>query len=484
MEKNAEHASLMGDGGAVDAEDAVIDMDSVRDEPGGLASSIKPPLRSQPQPTTTTGVQMRWLLSWRFLHPLAWFIVFCVTGPLMVHLLFALKINRLLYDIDMSLDLEDLAACDVQEVWSSWSTLFQINVRTGDLSFTAAKIVDIAFDLVVGRVGQVVLGWMSYRVYTDVFTFLAERQPVPYPTFTKITVDPTSLSSLKTYLLALFSKNGSKLTLLWLIGTVSYLLALPTIVSASTSLVGATAYAIELPTNATVPVLEYLYSAAYKFTNSGLADKPNPWFVYVSEIHKLPAKVSEEHLDIMYLDGTNWSGTDRNDVLVVNSTTYTISNSTLVDAGFYYDDVFYPIDPAKNHGFSTLVGDQMICVPVGNRYQWGASYELLCLIVICQILWSAAMLVAWSIACMSSATIQSGRKMGLYTAILLLAQPLREKMNARPAGNGNDDVNNEKVVKSIVKTIGPVVYDGGFETSDQEGEAGKTRGYARLREHI
>ena len=461
-----------------DEEDAFIEMND--GQKPRIDTTTTTASRLHPQ-SPTSDAQMKWLLSLRFLHPFAWFVFVCITGPLMLHLLAVNVLNHGTFDIGLDFTLAATSACDVDEVWSSWSTLFQINIRTGNLSFTAAKIIDIAFDLVVGRGGQALLAWMSYRVYTDVFTYLAERRPVPYNIFTSVTMHPTTISSLKSYTSALFSKEGLNLTLLWLIVTVSYSLAFPTLVSASTSLVGATTSAIELPNTATAPLVDYVNSAAYKFTNSGLVDKPNPWIVYTSDIHRLPEKTPD---NIMYINGKTYGWFDRNDKLLVNSTTYTISNSTTIEAGFYYSGTYYPIDPTKNHGLDSLWIDQVICLPAGKRYQWGASYELLCIIVICQIIWSTAMLMVWTISCGKSATVQSGREIGLYTAILLLAEPLSRKLSEIDGGGKllpDGDLGGEKEVRKVVKTIGRVMYADAIDASGEEEHIRRSRCYGSLK---
>ncbi|KAK5058875.1 hypothetical protein LTR84_011139 [Exophiala bonariae] len=437
-------------------QDVVVQVDKASD-----TTTNSPRLLSCPPPVPDV-FQWKFLLSWRFLNPFAWFVLFCVGGPLMVYLLNYNIVNSGYVDyFNYGINVSGSApvACDVQKTWSSWVTIFQINIRTGYISFTTAKICDVAFDLVVGRMGQAILTWMSYRVYADVFIYLAERQAVPYKIFFATTTRPTSLSSVGSYIKAIFSKKGIQIALLWTLVTVSYCLVYPTLISASTSLVGATVSAVSLPSGGTATVVDYANSAAYRLTNSNLTDKPDPWFVYTRDVNKIPPKAD----NIMYINGKDWGGSGSDEKFEVNRTMYIISNTTTIDAGFHYGGDFFQIDPARNKGGDSLWHNQTICMPDSNHYQWGASYELLVIIVICQILWSTAMLVVWTYACGNSATLLSGRKMGLFTAMLLLSEPLRKELDdesdaARKLPT-KGKLHSEKNLRGIANTMDPVMYE-------------------------
>jgi hypothetical protein len=42
-----------------------------------------------------------------------------------------------------------------------------------------------------------------------------------------------------------------------------------------------------------------------------------------------------------------------------------------------------------------LLVNQIICLPDGHNYQWGASWELLVVLLILQIIWSLSLLFMW-----------------------------------------------------------------------------------------
>ncbi|KAJ9131816.1 hypothetical protein NKR23_g11557 [Pleurostoma richardsiae] len=62
-------------------------------------------------------------------------------------------------------------------LWSA-SGFFQITLGFGSLSFTAAKVIDIMWDITVGRLGQSALVYVSWRVFSDYFATAMTAAPV------------------------------------------------------------------------------------------------------------------------------------------------------------------------------------------------------------------------------------------------------------------------------------------------------------------
>lgn len=393
---------------------------------------------------------------WRqFLHPIAWILLLCVGGPILLHEL-AIHFLDGVRDVD---GVQETLPCDVQEVWTSWATLFQVNIRTRKLSFTAVKIIDVAFDLVVGRGGQFVLGWVSYRVYNDVWTRLTEQTRLNYKTMAAVTLHPNQLSTLVSAVKAWVSRTTNlrtALTLLWIILAMTYVLAYPTIVSAASSLVGATSTAISLPNNGTAPIDAYIATASYQFSNTELAGKPNPWIVSVDNITKIGDLVHDACFLIMNLGvrSSGWSGATNYNDIVVNGTTFSLSNNTQVACGFYYDGEFVRANTStQNAGMQALYDSRITCIPDGHRYQWGVSWELLVILLILQIVWSISLLVMWIDATTHSQLVQKGRKMGTWRALLDLAEPLSTALGPAAGLYGEDELD------QIVRRQPPVRYE-------------------------
>lgn len=72
---------------------------------------------------------------------------------------------------------DDEKTCRLDE---NSAPIFGINYSIGVLSFTAAKWVDVAFDVVVGHGGQALLCWVSYRAILDTLSQMMESDEVSY----------------------------------------------------------------------------------------------------------------------------------------------------------------------------------------------------------------------------------------------------------------------------------------------------------------
>ncbi|KFX99031.1 hypothetical protein V490_01980 [Pseudogymnoascus sp. VKM F-3557] len=112
--------------------------------------------------------------------------------------------------------------------------------------------------------------------------------------------------------------------------------------------------------------------------------------------------------------------------LVVNGTAYKLSDKAVITCGFCWQDAFYPFNVSAVHTdvMEELFPGKLVCLPDGNNYQWGASWELLVLILIVHIAWSASLLLVWIEATSHSPLVRQGRKMSMWRAILDLSRPL------------------------------------------------------------
>lgn len=82
--------------------------------------------------------------------------------------------------------------------FNAWSRggLFQITLGFGRLPFSTVKIIDVLWDVLVGRGGQLCLGFMVYKTFTKSLIRIMERATVTYDTFWSINIEPTSVQSI------------------------------------------------------------------------------------------------------------------------------------------------------------------------------------------------------------------------------------------------------------------------------------------------
>ncbi|KAK5124885.1 hypothetical protein LTR85_001075 [Meristemomyces frigidus] len=107
-------------------------------------------------------------------------------------------------------------------------------------SFEQVKIVDLAWDVLLGRGGQALLGWMAYRLFRQVIAVLMERGEVGYDVFASLAFNSGSLSSLLMLLRHAVgwsplpqSKRALGAYAAMAVAT-SYIIAMPTLLSAMT----------------------------------------------------------------------------------------------------------------------------------------------------------------------------------------------------------------------------------------------------------
>lgn len=113
---------------------------------------------------------------------------------------------------------------------------FFLDAKFGRFTFSQAKMIDVAWDIVVGRGIQFIAWWVSYAVFSDALIRVIERHPASYRTFTDICLDGPCLGSGWTLLKNLFyirSKRTWALYFYMLLSTL-WVLGLPVFLSAMT----------------------------------------------------------------------------------------------------------------------------------------------------------------------------------------------------------------------------------------------------------
>jgi len=76
------------------------------------------------------------------------------------------------------------------------SYFFTPNLSFGAMSFTQVKVIDIAWDLLVGRGGQLVLAWVNWRVFNEWLVWCAEGEGVGWRMYAAVSFETTSLNTL------------------------------------------------------------------------------------------------------------------------------------------------------------------------------------------------------------------------------------------------------------------------------------------------
>lgn len=118
---------------------------------------------------------------------------------------------------------------------------FTPNLSFGNMSFTQVKVIDIAWDLCIGRGGQILLAWVNYRVFNEWLVYHMEHHLTSYKFYAAVAFETTTLSTLgvlgKEFLA--FGNGTWKRFIRWLamfcmLISALYVLSFPTLMAAMT----------------------------------------------------------------------------------------------------------------------------------------------------------------------------------------------------------------------------------------------------------
>ncbi|KAI1173350.1 hypothetical protein F4777DRAFT_558166 [Nemania sp. FL0916] len=378
--------------------------------------------------------------------------------------------------------------------WDS-SGFFQITLAFGNFTFSEAKILDVAWDIVVGRVGQGVLAYFSWRVFADYATVSMEYMPMTYSTFTIFFLErgpsPTSTwKLLKDFIL--YRRLKSKISTAWVLFSALFVLLWPTLAAAmsgyspvlgayvkdiSGSLVPYNQFQllsyiihdgerINLTANYLVMSDPSLVSTTYDIllyyaSGTGLVTEP-----YLGPPDQDPTCSSDEYppdiLDNCYLQTnissyitTYGSGGLSNNVSRWKD--YTLASPSLNIESFVAQttDWSYVDQPAwayANHSYTLqYMQDNGSCNTLGQSYQWGFSYIQLFAVVAILNIWTwGTCLLMYKTCRFPPLQDQPERPRGLR-ALLLLAEIINAEFG--PNNINPHRLKSKELNEQIYKTL-------------------------------
>ncbi|KAK4188916.1 hypothetical protein QBC35DRAFT_180227 [Podospora australis] len=129
---------------------------------------------------------------------------------------------------------DDAFVIDERDNWDI-SDFFQITLAFGELTFTQAKALDIGFDLVVGRGGQALLAYFSWKAISALVMASMDTRPVTYNTYWTVFMEEQASFRATMRLMRDFSlRQGlpSRIGMLFIILTMGFVLVFPTLAGA------------------------------------------------------------------------------------------------------------------------------------------------------------------------------------------------------------------------------------------------------------
>jgi hypothetical protein len=115
------------------------------------------------------------------------------------------------------------------------------------------RIIDLIWDICVGRGGQTILVWVAYRVFHESITVIMDKEPVAYGTYSTVAFETGSVHSIFTLLRTCCNKKlrsslrAVRVYVLMVLATI-YIVCMPSLFSATTGYTAIYAPAILLPT--------------------------------------------------------------------------------------------------------------------------------------------------------------------------------------------------------------------------------------------
>ncbi|KAI2621152.1 hypothetical protein GGR54DRAFT_90698 [Hypoxylon sp. NC1633] len=327
--------------------------------------------------------------------------------------------------------------------YSSWaaSGFFEITLGFGNLSFTQAKVIDIAWDIIIGRSGQALMAYLSWRAFADYVTTSMETMPVTYAVYFIVFIqDEPSLISMFRLIRAFIHGRvlKSRISMIFMILSIAFLLAWPTLASAMS---GYTTIGKAFVTNydgSYIPFSEFQpiaymihdgwrvnltgdYAVSY---SSSQAPKVDPYFLSDGSFNYFGGcsvyyPVPGCDLQIATSDYVSLYGFfGLNNTASVWMNTSIPSPALNISAFYLTPDFIYSnfnwTDPgstaakqsytnSSNLAFTSYnqtyslayIHNNGRCQPAQDRFQWGFSFIQLFIVVICLAIWTIGTYLMW-----------------------------------------------------------------------------------------
>lgn len=173
------------------------------------------------------------------------------------------------------------------------SYFFTPNLSFGKMTFTQVKVIDITWDLIIGRGGQLLLAWVNYKVFNEWILYHMELHLTSYKMYTSIAFETTTLTALGVLakeFLAFGKLNWRRffrwLAMLSMLLSALYVLAFPTLMAAMTGYITTfEAYVkdtdgVQVPSGDFQPV-KYIIHDSWRLGDESI---PTPWVISESDV--------------------------------------------------------------------------------------------------------------------------------------------------------------------------------------------------------
>ncbi|KAH7385914.1 hypothetical protein BKA66DRAFT_461127 [Pyrenochaeta sp. MPI-SDFR-AT-0127] len=331
------------------------------------------------------------------------------------------------------------------------SYFFTPNLSFGAFTFTQVKVIDIAWDLIIGRGGQILLAWVNYRVFNEWLVYHMEMHMTSYKMYAAIAFETTTMGTLgvlgKEFLS--FGKGTWKRFFRWLailsmlISTL-YVLSFPTLMGALTGYITTNEPYVQ---NYEKNLIEWnqIDKVIYIVNDAQRIERNGPLLVttkdsgLVNSIKKYRAQFAED--SVVYNDTQIGVA----NLFVNASSTWEFEGGNPIDLlspslniTYYQTDLEVVIPPEQSrHKYAYAIDGDLYnatylfengsCKP-SETYQWGFSYIFLFMVSIFNFIWACISVGMWLDTRRGSRMYKSGRRPGLLRSVMDYSAAIREEL--------------------------------------------------------
>ncbi|KAH7132172.1 hypothetical protein B0J11DRAFT_520999 [Dendryphion nanum] len=340
---------------------------------------------------------------------------------------------------------------------------FTPNLSFGNMKFTTAKIIDVGWDLLIGRGGQLLLAMVNYRVFNEWLVYHMEVHLTSYKLYAAVAFETTTMSTLGVLgkeFLAFGQSNWIRffrwLAILSMFLSTLYVLSFPTLMAAMTGYLTTYRAFIENSNGNLIPFdvirkheVMYVIEDCYRigtyekplvvtFEDAGLMDAVWSYVQDYSSIDEFP----RGNMDPRYSTTTSMNDTytfslNKSSTWNFEGRQFALPAPTL-NITWYANSTLRTSDKLSRYYFTNQArqGDVFSvpyilshgsCNPT-DTYQWGFSYIFLFMVSIFNFVWSCIMVGMWFDTTRASRMYKSGRRPGLLRSILDISAAMREEL--------------------------------------------------------
>ncbi|KAK4223392.1 hypothetical protein QBC38DRAFT_399728, partial [Podospora fimiseda] len=266
----------------------------------------------------------------------------------------------------------------------------------GSLSFGQAKILDIACNLVVGREGQALFAYLTWKTVSNFVARSMEMEFITYDAFSTVFIiqDSSFLAICRILTDRTFYRSlRSKIFMAFVFLSLTFILMFPTAVNSMTGYVGKTAAFIATDNKSTGEAKTYVKFSEFNYVEYIIHDasrlnltddliveyEPNNSY---PNCRYYPRENGRSGLNKTY---SKWGYGDN--AIPISPPSLNISwhpNYMVKEYLYSAEDSTYSIQYIAENG---------LCQPIPDIYQWGFSYMQLVLLTISLLLWTLAMYI-------------------------------------------------------------------------------------------